>query len=130
MFITAYSQIVWLMKLMTKSYPKFFYYQEKFSQHTTPNESVKCTVENELLKYKYSKITTDFQHQSHCTIYIELLQTSIGKKKNWTTTDNGSNIINTVVDHLKLIHMPCINHTLQLSICSILIGREQSHELI
>ena len=33
----------------------------------------------------------------------------------WGMTDNGSNVLNAVVD-IQLIHMPCIGHTLQLSI--------------
>ena len=32
------------------------------------------------------------------------------------TTDNASNITNTVVDHLHLIHLPCVGHTLQLDV--------------
>ena len=31
-------------------------------------------------------------------------------------TDNGSNIVHAIVEHLNLVHMPCIGHTLQLSI--------------
>ena len=38
------------------------------------------------------------------------------KKVFAATTDNGANIVNSIVDHLKLIHMPCIGHTFQLSI--------------
>ena len=32
------------------------------------------------------------------------------------TTDNGGNIVNACVNHLKLTHMPCIGHTLQLAV--------------
>ena len=32
------------------------------------------------------------------------------------TTDNASNITNTIEDHMSLVHLPCIGHTLQLSI--------------
>ena len=32
------------------------------------------------------------------------------------TTDNASNITNAVVDHLHLIHLPCVGHTLQLGV--------------
>ena len=32
------------------------------------------------------------------------------------TIDNGSSVVNAVVDNLKLIHMPWISYTLQLSI--------------
>ena len=32
------------------------------------------------------------------------------------TTDNDKNIVNVCVDHLKLVHMPCIGHTLKLAV--------------
>ena len=32
------------------------------------------------------------------------------------TTDNAANITNAVVDHLHLIHLPCVGHTLQLGV--------------
>ena len=32
------------------------------------------------------------------------------------TTDNASNITNAIEDHMSLVHLPCIGHTLQLSI--------------
>ena len=32
------------------------------------------------------------------------------------TTDNTANIRNAVVDHLDIVHLPCIGHTLQLGI--------------
>jgi len=28
------------------------------------------------------------------------------------TTDNGSNVMNAIVDHHNLIHIPCIGHTI------------------
>ena len=31
------------------------------------------------------------------------------------TTENAANIMNAVVDHLELVHLPCVGHTLQLS---------------
>uniref|UniRef100_A0A1X7VYX5 DUF659 domain-containing protein n=1 Tax=Amphimedon queenslandica TaxID=400682 RepID=A0A1X7VYX5_AMPQE len=32
------------------------------------------------------------------------------------STDNGQNMVNAVVHHLKVLHIPCISHTLQLSV--------------
>ena len=32
------------------------------------------------------------------------------------TTDNASNITNAIERHVSLVHLPCIDHTLQLSI--------------
>ena len=32
------------------------------------------------------------------------------------TTDNGRNMVNAVVDHLKVIHLPCIGHATQLAV--------------
>ena len=32
------------------------------------------------------------------------------------TTDNASNITNAIERHMSLVHLPCIDHTLQLSI--------------
>ena len=78
-------------------------------------------------------VTSDFRLKSRCLQTKEMLtdhrahsiaeqlQTFISEWKIDTkvfgaTTDNGSNIVNAIVDHLKLIHMPCIGHTLQLSI--------------
>ena len=62
------------------------------------------------------EILTDYSAQS----IAEILQTFIAEWNNnfkvfGATTDNGSNVVNAVVD-LQLIHMPCIGHTLQLSI--------------
>ena len=62
------------------------------------------------------EILTDHSAQS----IAEILRTFIAEwninfKVFWATTDNGSNVVNAVVD-LQLIHMPCIGHTLQLSI--------------
>ena len=31
-------------------------------------------------------------------------------------TDNGKNIVNAIINHLKVLHLPCIGHTLQLSV--------------
>ena len=33
----------------------------------------------------------------------------------YATTDNGGNIKNVCVDHLKILHIPCIGHTVQTS---------------
>ena len=30
------------------------------------------------------------------------------------TTDNEMNMVNTVINHLRVIHLPCIGHTIQL----------------
>ena len=62
------------------------------------------------------EILTDHSAQS----IAEILRTFIAEwninfKVFGATTDNGSNVVNAIVD-LQLIHMPCIGHTLQLSI--------------
>ena len=49
-------------------------------------------------------------------LYRLLKEWKINGKVFAATTDNGSNVMNAIVDHLDLIHMPCIGHTLQLSI--------------
>ena len=70
------------------------------------------------------EILTDHSVQS----IVEILRTFIAEwninfKVFGATTDDGSNVINAVVD-LQLIHMPCIGHTLQLSIKKHLIYQQ------
>lgn len=32
------------------------------------------------------------------------------------TDDNCKNIVNAIIDHLQVLHLPCVRHTLQLSV--------------
>ena len=52
---------------------------------------------------------------------IEVLQQAIEEweldsKVYGFTTDNKMNIVNAVVNHLRVIHLPCIGHTIQLAV--------------
>jgi len=53
-------------------------------------------------------------------LYRLLIECKIDDEVFAATTDNGSNVVNAIVDHFDLIHMPCIGHNLQLSIKKVL----------
>ena len=46
----------------------------------------------------------------------------IGERVLFATTDNGGNIKNACVNHLEILHIPCIGHTLQLGVKNVLLG--------
>ena len=78
-------------------------------------------------------ITNDFKFLSRCLAAKEVAEDHNAESlanvlqeifKQWkitgkvygATTDNGGNIVNACANHLNLIHLPCIGHTLQLAV--------------
>ena len=78
-------------------------------------------------------VSRDFKFNSKCLETVEVLgghdaeslatviqegfdRWQIGERVLFATTDNGGNIKNSCVDHLEILHIPCIRHTLQLGV--------------
>ena len=78
-------------------------------------------------------ITNDFKFLSRCLAAKEVAEDHNAESlasvlqnvfEDWkitgkvygATTDNGGNIVNACINHLKLMHMPCVGHTLQLAV--------------
>ena len=67
------------------------------------------------------EISVDHSAVSLAKVLQEIFEEwKIDHKVYGATTDNDKNIVNACVDHLKLVHMPCIGHTLQLAVKSAL----------
>ena len=69
----------------------------------------------------FSLITKEIPENHTAVNLSEVLQNAIDDWELFTKvygfgTNNCKKIVNAVVDHLQVVHMPCVGHTLQLSV--------------
>lgn len=108
--------------------PNFCYFNQKTSvspaqepENWTLGSSTNKCIHTVTAHY----ITSEWEMKHHCLQTCEVDE-RLTAEKEWglqckaygCTTDNASNITNAVVNHFQLVYLPCIGHTLQLSVVS------------
>ena len=70
-----------------------------------------------MFSHQCKEVAEDHNAESLASVLQNIFEDwKITGKVYGATTDNGGNIVNACVNHLKLMHMLCIGHTLQLAV--------------